>query len=232
MPNIAKGKESVIFILHEIYGINPHIKRVCEHYSAAGYDVICPDFVKVRDYFGYKSEAEAYQYFANEIGFPLIVNEVKIILMKVRKEYKNIFLMGFSVGATTAWLCSERKHDVDGVICYYGSRIRDYQNITPGCPTLLIFAKKEKSFNVIELTYYLKQKLLVDVQVLNGRHGFSDPFSKHFNRQSQQKAQKLADEFLLKSMNVIYDKQFSTSYPARTTIGLAALPSASKPKLK
>jgi len=42
---LIPGKESAIIVLHEIYGINPHIKWVCEHYLAAGYDGICPDFL-------------------------------------------------------------------------------------------------------------------------------------------------------------------------------------------
>ncbi|MDP4160944.1 MAG: dienelactone hydrolase family protein, partial [Bacillota bacterium] len=112
-------------------------------------------------------------------------------------NYKHVFLLGFSVGATAAWICSEKEPLADGVICYYGSRIRDFQNTTPKCPILLIFAKEEKSFDVLELSCALKQKQFVDAHVLNGKHGFSDPFSKCFNQQSQQIAQNLVDSFLL-----------------------------------
>lgn len=199
MLNIIHGKESAIIVLHEIYGINPHIEWICEHYLAAGYDVLCPDFVKLRDCFDYRREAEAYQYFVKHVGFPSMVHEVKTILMKARTDYKNVFLLGFSVGATAAWICSETENAADGAICYYGSKIRDYLHITPKCPTLLIFAREEKSFNVSELAYAIREKQFANVHVLNGKHGFSDPFSKHFKEQSQQIAQNLVDEFLLKS---------------------------------
>jgi len=195
---MLNGKESAIIILHEIYGINPHINWICEHYLAAGYDVICPDFVKSRDYFDYRREGEAYQYFVEHIGFPSMVHEVRAILMKARTNYRNVFLLGFSVGATAAWICSETENAADGVICYYGSRIRDYQNVTPKCPILLICAKVEKSFNVSELSCALGQKGFVNVHELNGKHGFSDPFSNQFNEQSRQIAQNLVDTFLLK----------------------------------
>ncbi|WP_040412280.1 dienelactone hydrolase family protein [Desulfosporosinus sp. OT] len=46
MRKSTKTDESAIIVLHEIYGINPHIQWVCEHYSDAGYHVICPDFIK------------------------------------------------------------------------------------------------------------------------------------------------------------------------------------------
>jgi len=197
MLNIIRGNESAIIVLHEIYGINPHIRGICEHYASVGFDVLCPDFLNIRDYFDYSREGEAYEYFRKHIGFPSMVHEVKTILMNARTNYKKVFLLGFSVGATAAWICSEKENPAEGVICYYGSRIRDFQNTTPKCPILLIFAKEEKSFNVLELSCALRQKPFVDVQVLKGKHGFSDPFSKSFNEQSQQIAQNLVDSFLL-----------------------------------
>lgn len=198
MPNTIRGNESAIIVLHEIYGINPHIQWVCEHYSEAGYDVICPNFIKPDlGYFEYNREEEAYQYFVNQVGFSYIVDEVGKILIKARESHKNIILVGFSVGATAAWICSEKENTADKVIGYYGSRIRDYQTLTPRCPTLLIFAKEEKkSLNVSELTTVLAEKKSVSVRVLEGKHGFSDPFSKNFNEQSQRRALKLTDEFL------------------------------------
>lgn len=191
------GKESAIIVLHEIYGINPHIQWICEQYLAAGFDVLCPNFVQLSDYFTYSREVEAYQYFLKHIGFSSMAHEVKTMLIKARRDYKHVFLLGFSVGATTAWICSETENAADGVICYYGSRIRDYQKFTPKCPILLIFAKEEKSANVPELTSALGQKQFVSIHVLNGNHGFCDPFSKQYNEQSQQIAQYLVDEFLI-----------------------------------
>ncbi|WP_088186724.1 dienelactone hydrolase family protein [Desulfosporosinus sp. FKA] len=196
MLDYIRGKESVIIVLHEIYGINPYIEWVCEHYSEAGYDVLCPNFIKPEVYFDYDREEEAYKYFVNKVGFSQMVHEVRRILKKARTKYKKIFLLGFSVGATAAWLCSENDNSVDGVICYYGSRIRDYLNIVPKCPTLLIFAKEEKSFNVSELISVLREKKFVNVYVLNGKHGFNDFFSKNLNQQSQKAAQTLVNEFL------------------------------------
>lgn len=199
MLNTKQSKESAVIVLHEIYGINPHIKWICEQYLAAGFNVLCPNFMNSSDYFPYSREEEAYQYFVKHIGFSSMAHEVKTILMKARSDYKYVFLLGFSVGATAAWICSETDKAADGVICYYGSRIRDYQNISPKCPILLILAKEEKSFNVAELTSALGQKQFVSVHVINGKHGFSDPFSKHYNEQSQQRAQKLVNKFLIKS---------------------------------
>ncbi|QAA32209.1 dienelactone hydrolase family protein [Clostridium manihotivorum] len=192
---IVNNYDSVIIVLHEIYGINEHIKTVCKKISSNGYDVICPNLINLPQAFKYSSEKEAYQHFMDNIGFDLATRQVKEVIMEAKKKYKNIFLLGYSVGATVAWLCSEEENMCTGIIGYYGSRIRDYMNITPKCPTLLIFPSEEISFNVEELVNYLN-KDNISAYMLNGKHGFGNPFSKNYCEQSFKEAQKLVDNFL------------------------------------
>ena len=66
---IVNNSDSAIIVLHEIYGINEHIKNVCIGFSAKGYDVICPNLINRREPFDYESQEEAYNYFMNNIGF-------------------------------------------------------------------------------------------------------------------------------------------------------------------
>ena len=46
MLNSRRDKDSVIIVLHEIYGINQHMEWVREQYLEAGLDVLCPDFLQ------------------------------------------------------------------------------------------------------------------------------------------------------------------------------------------
>jgi len=186
---------SVIIVLHEIYGINQHIKMVCEKFSMAGYDIICPNLIDLNQPFNYNLQDEAYQHFINKIGFDLASKQVNQLIVQARKQYKYVFLLGYSIGATIAWLCSSEDNMCDGIIGYYGSRIRDYMNITPKCPVLLIFPSEEKSFEVKELVISLK-KWNIDVHILRGKHGFSDPFSKNYCTPSFEEAEILVDSFL------------------------------------
>jgi len=68
---------------------------------------------------------------------------------------------------------------IDGVVGYYGSRIRDYIDVTAKCPVTLFFAAEEKSFDVETLVKSLN-KTNVDAQILEGGHGFSDPFNRNY----------------------------------------------------
>jgi len=195
--NITNNSDSVIIVLHEIYGINQHIQMVCEKFSNNGYDIICPNLIELAEPFNYDLEEEAYKYFINNIGFYSAVQQVKQVIIKAKKQYRNIYLLGYSVGATIAWLCSGEENICNGIIGYYGSRIRDYMNINPKCPVLLIFPTEENSFNVEELVNCL-EKRNINVYMLNGKHGFSNPFSKNYCAHSFEKAEKLVDSFLKK----------------------------------
>lgn len=103
----------------------------------------------------------------------------------MKRTYDKVIIVGFSVGATIAWLCSENSN-VDGIVGYYGSRIRNYVELSPQCPTLLFFAE-EKSFHVDDLIKVLTNKQIV-VHKLLGQHGFSDPYSLKYNEGSAKKA--------------------------------------------
>jgi len=197
---IINNSDSVIIVLHEIYGINQHIRMVCEKFSTNGYDIICPNLIHVNQPFSYNLQEEAYRHFINNIGFHSATKQVKQLILEAKEKYNHVYLLGYSIGATIAWLCSNGENMCDGIIGYYGSRIRDYIYITPKCPALLIFPTEEKSFNVKELVGFL-EKLDIDVYMLNGKHGFSDPFSENYCAQSFEKAERLIDKFL-KGINI------------------------------
>jgi len=193
---MINNSDSLIIVLHEIYGINRHINTVIETFSVAGFNVVCPDLIGVSGSFDYEQQEAAYQHFIVNIGFENAVQQIKRLIAEAKVKYKHIFLLGYSIGATIAWLCSNENNNMcDGVIGYYGSRIRDYMEITPKCPVLLIFPTQEKSFNVKSFVGSFK-KTNVDVHILGGNHGFADPFSQNYCEPSYQEANRLVHNFI------------------------------------
>lgn len=186
MYSIKKGADSAVIVIHEIYGLNQHMKSFCQSLSSYGVDVFCPNLLGPQKSFEYSNEKDAYDYFINHVGFTHAKAIIKQLLREKRDHYQKIFLVGFSIGATVAWLCSELEL-IDGIVGYYGSRIRNYTTITPYCPTLLFFAG-EKSFAVDDLVSVLVKKNKVRIIKLSGQHGFSDPFSTHYHAGSAENA--------------------------------------------
>lgn len=209
MLNYNKGSDTLIVVLHEIYGINGHITKVCKALAEEGYDVICPDLLDGKPPYDYEREEDAYLYFMNFIGLEASAKRITFLLRQEEGRYKNIFLMGFSVGATIAWLSGvtaikgdENFHfggsfiHCSGMICYYGSRIRDYLDVSLKCPALLIFGEEEKSFDPRDLQMSLEQMEQAEVHILKGSHGFADPDSPHYNEESAKEADVLVRKFI------------------------------------
>lgn len=209
MPEYRNHSDTLIVVLHEIYGINDHIAGVCKSLADMGYDVICPDLLDDKPPFDYVREEEAYLYFMNFVGMELSVKKVTFLLRQEENAYRQIFLLGYSVGATIAWLCSGDSakcsdifpycgsvHKLSGVIGCYGSRIRDYTQLIPRCPVLLLFPEEEKSFDPHVLQAELSKKEMTAVHILKGKHGFADPYSPHYNEASAREAERITKEFI------------------------------------
>ncbi|MFF5994701.1 dienelactone hydrolase family protein [Lysinibacillus sp. KU-BSD001] len=187
--------EKAVVLLHEIYGLNAHMQHYANEFIAFGYDVYCPNFLQVKQPFSYEEEQMAYAHFMNQVGFAQGFAEVEKLIIQLKDTYKEIHIVGFSIGATIAWLCSELT-GVTSVVGYYGSRIRNYLAISPLCPVLLIYGESEQSFNVKTLVAQLITKN-IQVQTCEGHHGFADRYSPHFNEQSSVQALAVVKEFVV-----------------------------------
>ncbi|RIX51410.1 dienelactone hydrolase family protein [Paenibacillus nanensis] len=194
MIRIQHNADTLLVVIHEIYGLNRHMEGICESLAEQGFDVICPNLLKRKTPFPYSEEEMAYQYFMNNVGFARVCQEVIAIVNEAKRKYRRVVLIGFSVGATAAWLCSGHE-GVDGIVGYYGSRIRNYTEITPKCPVLLFFPQEERSFQVDELISTLQRKGTA-VYKFEGLHGFSDPCSSKYKEQSAQQAFSLMMSFI------------------------------------
>jgi dienelactone hydrolase len=137
---------------------------------------------------------EDYHYFMNEIGFAGAHRHVCNIVDQNRDKYERIFIIGFSVGATLAWMKSG--HGVDGIVGFYGSRIRDYTEIEPACASLLFFAKHEKSFNALDLQQKLRDKQNAHVEMIDAEHGFMNPYHDACNFNEYHQCLKRCKDFL------------------------------------
>ena len=187
-----REKQAVI-IVHEIYGVNSFIKQTRRKLEEYGYEVYCPNLLG-REPFSYEEVTKAYEYFRQKVGFDQYI-EINKLLIQLKQKYEKVYIIGFSVGATIAWRCSENA-SCDGVIDCYGSRIRDYMECNPVCETLLLFAKRD-SFDVEQVIQNLQGKPHVRINKYEASHGFMDPFSTNFNKEQQECAIKEIKRWLL-----------------------------------
>ncbi|MFJ7931871.1 dienelactone hydrolase family protein [Peribacillus sp. NPDC096448] len=190
-----------ILVIHEIYGLNAHIKDICANLKQLNYTVISPNLLEKVEYYTYKEENKAYLHFVKEIGFEVAAEKVKVLARKLRSEFSELYILGFSVGATIAWLCSNEFNLFNGAIGFYGSRIRDYLSVTPKCKTLLFFPEKEKSFDPNEIIKELEEKNSTQVIKVSSKHGFMDKLTSNYNENDFKLCFKIMNEFILEQSN-------------------------------
>lgn len=191
----VNNSDTLIIVLHEIYGLNRHISGLCKKLAKHKYDIMAPDLLQGRGAFRYDQEELAYQHFMEHIGFEGALSQLRQIIANTRPHYRKICVLGYSIGATLAWL-SSTTGSCDAVVGFYGSRIRDYLAAVPQCPVLLFFAAGEKSVAVDEVLERLNSISQVRARKLPGSHGFADPFSSHYHQGSSRQACRESGSFL------------------------------------
>lgn len=142
MKQYIGGGAAAIIVLHEIYGINNFIADQCRAYRAEGYDVYCPNLLGREAVYAYEESQAAYHSFIETVGFG-VYGRINALAANLKARYQTVLAVGFSVGATIAWRCGGESAALDGILCCYGSRTRDYVSVSPICPALLIFAKND-----------------------------------------------------------------------------------------
>ena len=180
MVELKQNSSQCVIILHEIYGINHHIKHYADVLFREGFDVYVPDLLQRGTPFSYEEEEVAYENFITNVGFEKAHDQVNTLISHLSEVYSHIRIIGFSVGATVAWLCSEHP-SVHKVVGFYGSRIRQYTHVMPRAETILLFGEQEKSFNPFDLKMRLSAYSNVLVNIVEGEHGFADPYSTKYN---------------------------------------------------
>ena len=140
------GAKGGIVVIQEIFGVNIHIKDVCDRLAEQGYSVISPalfDRIKPGIDLGY-SEDDLGQGFGymQEVGNENPMIDIQAAAIALKGSGK-VGAIGFCWGGQLAWLASKNV-DLDCSVGYYGVAVHDTLQPHPLCPVLLHFADNDK----------------------------------------------------------------------------------------
>lgn len=105
---------TAIVILHEIYGINDFMLDQIKYYEQRGFTVYCPNLLK-RTSFSYQEAEQAYEYYYAH--YSEIKNFTFNYIEKISQLHESVYFLGFSVGGTLAWLCSDEMECTGVIAC-------------------------------------------------------------------------------------------------------------------
>ncbi len=173
MRSKPSGRKRVVVIVHEVRGVTENLVRLASFLTSEGFAVVLPSLYS--DGFVGSDEHASYRKFYSEVG----IERALMAIGDIIEEHvgAKISLLGFSVGATVAWLLSGNGK-IDSAIGFYGSRIRNHLDIQPSADVDLYFCR-EKGFDVEETIGTLNAKRNVSAALIPGEHGFysTSPFA-------------------------------------------------------
>ncbi|QSY49537.1 MULTISPECIES: dienelactone hydrolase family protein [Streptomyces] len=190
-----RSHDTAVVVAHEIYGVNDHIIGVARMLRPYRCDVFTPSFLPSGFVYPREDERQAYREFMRSPGVMSMSQALVQFTGGLRERYRRVLCIGFSVGATSAWLASGAGA-VDKTVCFYGSRIRDHLDVQPAAPCLVVFAAQEPSFSAPAVAEKLAGRRDVMTEIYPCRHGFCDPGSPHYSAEHAHQAWESATRFL------------------------------------
>ena len=134
-----------IVVVQEIFGVNAHLRAVCDRFAAEGFLAVSPalfDRIERNVEFGYTEETmERGRAFRAELGWETPLLDIDAALAAAAVS-GTAGVVGFCWGGSLAWLSAARLEPACAV-CYYGGQIHDFIAERPRCPVLLHFGEKD-----------------------------------------------------------------------------------------
>ena len=168
-----------LVVIQEIFGVNPHIRKVADEYAADGYHVIAPGIFER----GERNFAVGYEKADIDRGVALRAKiPVEATLLDIAasidrvKGAGKVAIVGYCWGGSLAWFGAARLPGLAATVGYYGGMIASNLGDKPRCPVMLHFGEKDTGIPMSDVE---KIKAAVDpakVQI------FTYPAGHAFNR--------------------------------------------------
>lgn len=183
----AKGD---IVVLQEIFGVNAHIRAVCDRLAALGYRAVAPAlFDRIRSGFqsGYSAaEVEAAKTMLGNFDWEKALLDVKAVLDHLGPN-RPVVLIGFCLGGSLAHMAAIRFEGLAAAMGYYGGKSVEFADVQPNCPTLLHYGDEDRSIPMADIRMIQEKAETVDgveVRVYHAGHGFNCDQRASFEPQS------------------------------------------------
>lgn len=114
--DIEADRPSVI-VLQEWWGLNDHIKSICDRFAAAGFNALAPDLYHGR----VARDADEASHMMNGLDFPGAVHEdVAAALAHLKTNNPKVAVMGFCMGGALTIAAAARLDGFGAAVCFYG----------------------------------------------------------------------------------------------------------------
>jgi carboxymethylenebutenolidase len=198
----GKPKGAMV-VAQEIFGVNSHIRNVCDRLAAQGYVAVAPALFDrfVRDFeSGYSPDevAHARSYLGN-IDWPKMLLDIQAGTDDV-KAAGPVGVIGFCMGGSVAFLAATRLSGVSAAVAYYGGQIVKFADEKPKCPVQMHFGETDASIPMTDVEIIKEKRKDCEIYTYPAGHGFYCDERASFNDASAKLAWQRTLDFLAKNM--------------------------------
>lgn len=194
-----------VIVIQEIFGVNAHIKHVCEVYAQAGYMAFAPalfDRVSPKVELGYaENDMKKGMAFMQQLKWEQILEDVEATYKLARSvSNKDVAIIGYCFGGTVAWRVSTQLKILKAAVGYYGGQIHQYVNEKPNCPVMLHCGSKDKHIKEEYVEAIRIARPEVEIYMYDADHAFNREVGASYDEFSAALAFKRTLEFLRKNL--------------------------------
>ena len=193
-----------LVVVQEIFGVNHHIRAVCDRLAALGYVAVAPAVFDrfVRDFeCGYTPDeiAHARSYLGN-LNWEHMMADIAAGVGDL-KGSGPLGVIGFCMGGTAAFLAAGRIPGLSAAVAYYGGMIGKFADEKPKCPLQMHFGERDESIPMSTVDEIKKKQPQAETYVYPGAaHGFYCDERASYNKDAAALAWSRTQEFLSKHM--------------------------------
>jgi carboxymethylenebutenolidase len=172
----AGTPKGAVVVIQEIFGVNHHIRAVCDRLAGEGYVAIAPSiFDRIEPDFtsGYSPDeiANARKFVANP-DWEAMARDTQAAIDAV-KNVGPVGIIGFCLGGSVAYAAATKLSGLSAAIGYYGGAIVRFADNKPKVPTQLHFGEKDAGIPLTDVETIKTKQPEVEVYVYPGaQHGF------------------------------------------------------------
>lgn len=166
-----------IVVIQEIFGVNSHIRSICDRLAALGYVAIAPAIFDrtERDFqSGYTPEdVERARAFIANPDFGSFLRDTEAARSAIADAGKT-GIVGFCLGGSIAFLAATRLDGFSAAVGFYGGRINAYADEKPKCPVQLHYGSEDHGIPTSNVESVRARRPDCDIYVYEGAgHGFN-----------------------------------------------------------
>jgi carboxymethylenebutenolidase len=172
----AGRPKAAIVVIQEIFGVNHHIRSVCDRLAGEGYVAIGPSiFDRTQPDFqcGYSPDeiATARKFIANP-DWAAMLRDTQAAIDAV-KDVGPIGIIGFCLGGSIAYAAATKLSGLSAAVGYYGGAVVRFADDKPTVPTQLHFGEKDAGIPLTDVETIKAKRPEVEVHIYPGaQHGF------------------------------------------------------------